>query len=113
MARNTAVTIAPVRPIRSLKKYGRPTRTVPNSAGATRGWPLIVAGLLCLLTFGRRRRLSTLLVAMVALLAIGSVSGCTGEMFAPTTPNGAYVVTVTGTAQSVSASTSVTFTVKQ
>jgi len=83
-------------------------------AGTTRGWWPAVATLLLslLLIFGRRRRLGALLLAMVALLALGSVSGCSGAKYSPTTPNGTYTVTVTGTAQTVSASTTVTFTVQ-
>jgi sugar lactone lactonase YvrE len=80
-------------------------------AGITHGWPLAVLTLLSLLVFGRRRRLGALLVAGVALFAIGSATGC-GTGYAPTTPNGNYTVTVTGTAQTVSASTMVTFTVQ-
>jgi sugar lactone lactonase YvrE len=84
-----------------------------NSSGAARGWPLVMAALLGVVVFLRRRRLGTLLAVVVALFAIGSVSGCTGQMYAPTTPNGSYIVKVTGTAQGVSASTSVTYTIQQ
>jgi sugar lactone lactonase YvrE len=83
-----------------------------SSAGVTHGWWVAVVTLLGMLVFGRRRRLGALLLAMVALLAIGSVSGCSGTMYAPTTPNGSYTVTVTGTAQNLSAKTTVTFTVQ-
>ena len=84
-----------------------------NSAGVASGWWLALVTLLSTLVFGRRRRrLGSLLVAVVALLAIGSATGCTGTEYAPTTPNGSYTVTVTGTSQNVSASTKVTFTVQ-
>jgi hypothetical protein len=83
-----------------------------NSAGATHGWWLAPVTLLGMLMF-RRRRLGTLLVGALTLLAISSTSGCSGTMYAPTTPNGTYIVTVTGTSQNVSASTTVTFTVQK
>jgi hypothetical protein len=84
-----------------------------SSAGATGGWwPAAIVMLLGLSVFGRRRRLGALLLATVALLAIGSVSGCSGTTYAPTTPNGNYIVTVTGTSQNLSAKTTVTFTVQ-
>jgi len=81
-------------------------------AGTTRGWWPAVLTLLCLLALGRRRRLGALLTALVAVLALTSASGCTATKYAPTTPNGTYAVTVTGTAQTVSASTTVNFTVQ-
>jgi sugar lactone lactonase YvrE len=84
-----------------------------ENAGMNGSWWLAAVTLLGMLAFTRRRRLSTLFVAMVALLAIGAASGCTGTMYAPTTPNGSYTVTVTGTSQTVTASTTVVFTVKQ
>jgi trimeric autotransporter adhesin len=96
----------------------RPTLTFQgegglNSAGVGRNWWLAVVTLLCtLLTFRRRHRLGTLLLAMVALLAISSASGC-GTMYAPTTPNGTYTVTVAGASQTASSSTTVTFTVQK
>jgi sugar lactone lactonase YvrE len=95
----------------------RPTLTFQgegglNSAGVACNWWLAVVTLLCtLLTFRRRHRLGALLLAMVALLAISSASGC-GTMYAPTTPNGVYSVTVAGTSQTASSSTTVTFTVQ-
>ena len=75
-------------------------------------WPLAVTPL-CLLLFWRRRRIGSLLMALVVLTAIGSATGCTGTMFNPTSANGNYTVTVTGTAQTASASASVTFIVQQ
>jgi sugar lactone lactonase YvrE len=85
-----------------------------RGAGTASGWTAVIT-LTSLLAFRRRRRLGavlgTLLVAMVALLTLGSVTGC-GSMYAPTTPNGTYAVTVTGTSQTASASATVTFTVQ-
>jgi sugar lactone lactonase YvrE len=105
---NNGVEVQP-RPVLTFQGEGN-----LSSAGATHGWwPAAIVMLLGLLVFGRRRRLGALLLAIVALLAIGSVSGCSGTMYAPTTPNGSYTVTVTGTSQNLSAKTTVTFTVQQ
>src|SRR6202012_2306998 len=96
-----------VRPLLSFQSQGSLL-----GAGPGRGWPLAFVSLLSLLAFRRRRRLMALVVAFVALLTIGSVSGCSGTMYAPTTPNGSYAVTVTGKSQTATASTTVTFTVQ-
>jgi uncharacterized protein YceK len=59
----------------------------------------------------RRRSLGTVALAVVALIVLGTASGC-GTAYTPTTPNGAYTVMIKGTAQTDSASASVTFNVQ-
>lgn len=83
-----------------------------RGAGITGSWwAAAIVTLLSLLAFRRRLRASALIMAFVTLVLLGAMSGC-GTMYAPTTANGNYVVTVNGTAQNVTASTSVTFVVQ-
>ncbi|HZL25197.1 MAG TPA: hypothetical protein VFC39_01560 [Acidobacteriaceae bacterium] len=95
-------------PILTFQSEGR----LETDGLAHNWWLAIVTMLGMMLAFGRRRRPGALLAVILALLAVVSANGCSGTMFAPTTPNGNYTVTVTGTAQTVSAKTTVTFMVQ-
>jgi hypothetical protein len=79
------------------------------------GGGVALAGLLCLLLPSRRRRLGTLLGALVLMAFVGFAAGCGGGGSAPGnsgTPAGTYTVTVTGTASgATTATTSVSVTV--
>ena len=61
----------------------------------------------------KRRSMSVMLIAVTGVFLLFSMSGCMSSINAPTTPNGTYTVTVTGTAQTVTASTTVTYTIQQ
>ena len=81
-------------------------------SGFSSPWGVLAALAVGGLLFCRRRKLSAVVAAVLAFVAINALSGC-GEYYAPVTPNGTYTVTVTGTAQTVSASASITFTVQK
>ena len=86
--------------------------TLRNVGGFASPWAAFGALFFGALLFRRRRRLGTVILAVVALIALGSASGCTGSEYAPTTQSGTYTVTITGTAQTASASATVTYTVQ-
>jgi len=82
-------------------------------SGFASPWSALLATLAAgALLLRRRRKLSALVVAILAFVAINALSGC-GEYYAPVTPNGTYTVTVTGTAQTATASASITYTIQK
>ncbi len=83
-----------------------------SSSGFTSPWSALAALIAGAFLLRRRRKLSTLVVAVLVFVAINALSGC-GQYYAPVTPNGTYTVTVTGTAQTVTASASVTYTIQK
>jgi sugar lactone lactonase YvrE len=83
-----------------------------NSSGFVSPWGVIGALATGLLLYWRRRKASAVILPILALAVLSTISAC-GKYYAPVTPNGSYTVTVTGTAQIVSASTSITYTVQK
>jgi sugar lactone lactonase YvrE len=81
-------------------------------SGFSSPWSALVALIVGGLLLRRRRKLGAIVVAALAFFAINALSGC-GQYYAPITPNGTYTVTVTGTAQTASASTTITYTVQK
>ncbi len=86
--------------------------------GTTSGMNSSVAGVLTVFALGvallsKRRSLRVVTLTVAAVFASVSISGCGSPAYAPTTPNGTYTVTVTGTAQTISATTSVTYTIQR
>jgi sugar lactone lactonase YvrE len=63
--------------------------------------------------FRKRRSFRTLILGIAVAFALFGMGGCGNSLTPQTTPNGTYTVTVTGTAQTVSASTSVTYTIQR
>jgi hypothetical protein len=94
----------------SLQSQGRLRSNSRMDQGVTAIFATIAVGLAM-----RRKQFSlgALTLAVAVVFAFVSMNGCGGSINAPTTPNGTYTVTITGTAQSVSASTSVTYTIQR
>jgi hypothetical protein len=83
------------------------------------GGGVAMAGLLFLILPAKRRKLGSLLGALVLVALVGFSAGCGGHSSSPAkqpgnpgTPAGAYTVTVTGTGGGVTATTSVIVTVQ-
>jgi sugar lactone lactonase YvrE len=74
---------------------------------------IIAAIVTCMAILRRRRSFCALVITMAAAFALVTISGCGNSMKPTTTPNGTYTVTITGTAQSVSASTTITYTIQR
>jgi sugar lactone lactonase YvrE len=84
-----------------------------RSAGSVTNWLVGFIVFLCVGLARRRRDLGALAIAILVFVALSFASGCSGTKYAPTTPDGSYTVTVTGIAQTVNVSTSVTYIIKR
>ena len=85
-----------------------------SDGGFGTNWVLaLIVVLLSLPLLRRRRRFAGWMTLVLCALVLLTSSGCGNNENRPTTSNGSYTVTVNGTTQTVSASTSVTYTVQQ
>jgi sugar lactone lactonase YvrE len=75
-------------------------------------WSMLAAFIAGAVLLLRRRRLSVIVLALLAFAVLNTLSGC-GQSYAPVTSNGTYTVMITGTAQTATATTSITYTIQK